>query len=131
KKAAEKEERRRNLSAQLSQEYSQNEQQQVPASGLLPFRSLGASAGILAGTLLLGSALVFASTMHVAPPRQQFAAVSQTESPFFGTQSPTVNLSTNLPGKAMGGAVTFLSNVFSLLFGHQTQVAQNTQAEPA
>jgi len=86
--------------------------------------SVGAPIGIALGASLLFGALVFASSMHV-PQQNQYAALSQAQSPFFGTQAPAITLPTNT-GKAFAGATSFLSNVFATLFGGQTKVAQIT-----
>ena len=112
---------RKELSDHLAREYREHAHKIPQRFGL---QTLGAVGGM---TLLVG-ALVFASSMHV-PQQNQYAAVSESQSPFFGTQAPSVVLPTST-GQAFAGATQFLSNVFSTLFGNETQVAQNVVTEP-
>jgi len=92
---------------------------------------VGAPIGLVAGAVLLLGSLVFASTLVPNIKHASLAAaVSQSETPFFGTTPPNVTLPHT--GNAFAGASNFLSGLFATLFGNknQPQVAENTNAAP-
>ncbi len=79
--------------------------------------TIGAPIGLAAGAILLVGSLVFASTLGHSPAAGEAltAAVSQSETPFFGTTPPAVVLPHT--GNAFAGASNFLSGMFATLFG--------------
>ncbi len=122
--------RHQQLSAKLAQEYRQRvgEVSKQPLVVLPQIKFYVHVVGFVTGAAMLLGTLVFASSMHV-PEQNQYAAISQTQSPFFGTGAPSVVLPTST-GDAFAGATNFFSDVFDTFFGNETQVAQNVVTEP-